>query len=249
MLRIAGALLYQKTRARSVLLVPLRGLALQHARLLNKAGVTARSLSGSRTAAYRVELRQLLQERQLQALVLSPEALCHRDSLLRALNERQGGITAFEEAHLWTDAAHWSPTLTLASTRLQGRRQLSLTGSLRIGKEAQLADALRMSVAVASRGVFARRSLIMRIKPRPPASCPPLSRVRMQEATREEWWWRVAYVNSMIVVARQKNGNAIIYAHTQHLVEHQVFALKEMVSRRVARVGGPLPSVYSYQAG
>jgi len=110
--------LYKKLRVPSVLLVPLTGLGLQHARLLNKAGVTARALSGSSTAGDRVELRQLLQEQRLQALVVSPEALCHSASLVRVLNERPGGITAFDEAYLWANAADRRPTLSPAATRL-----------------------------------------------------------------------------------------------------------------------------------
>jgi len=129
--RIACALLYQKLRVQSVPLVPLTCLGRQHARLLNKADVTARKFSGSCTAGGRVELRQLFHKQRRQALVVSPEALCHSASLVRVLNERPGGITAFDEAHLWADAAGWRPTLSLAATCLQGRRRLALTGSLR----------------------------------------------------------------------------------------------------------------------
>jgi len=241
--------MYQKTRVPSVLLTPLTGLGRQHARLLNQAGVSARALSGSISAADRVELRQLLQDRQLQALVVSPEALCHSASLLRALNERQGGITAFDEANLWADAADWRATLSLAATRLQGRRRLALTGSLRTGKEAQLADILGMTSPIVGRGIFLRTNLILRIMPRPPAFCPPFFNLRAQIAADEEWCWRVAYVTCWIVDARRKDGNVIIYARSQQIVEQLVSALKESVQRRVARVGGALPPVYAYHAG
>jgi len=105
MFGIACALFYQKFRVPSVLLINLTGRGRQHARMLNKAGVTARAFSGSSTAGDRVDLRQLLQEQRLQAPVVSPEVLCHSASLVSALNERPGGITVFDEAHLWADAA------------------------------------------------------------------------------------------------------------------------------------------------
>ena len=249
MFGIACALLYQKLRVPSVLLVPLTGIGRQHARLLNNAGVTARALSGSSTAGDRVELRQLFQEQPLQALVVSPEALCRSASLVRVLNERPGGITAFDEAHLWADAADWRPTLSLAATRLQGRRRLALTGSLRTGKEDQLADILRMTSPVIGRGKFVQANLILRIMPRPPAFCPSFFNLLAQIAAEEDWCWRLAYVTCWIVDARRKDGNVIIYARSQKINEQLVTARKASVQRRVARVGGALPSVYAYHAG
>jgi len=61
---------------------------------------------------------------------VSSEALCHRPSLSQVVTGHPGGITVFDEAHLWADAADWRPTLSVAATRLQGRRRLALMGSL-----------------------------------------------------------------------------------------------------------------------
>ena len=48
--------------------------------------------------------------------------------------------------------------------------------------------------------------------------------------------------------ARQKDRNFIINARFHQIAEQQISALKESEERRVARVGGALPSVYAYKA-
>ena len=59
----------------------------------------------------------------------------------------------------------------------------------------------------------------------------------------------MAYVTCWIVDARRKDGNVIIYARYQHIVEQLITALKASVQRRVACIGRALPSVYAYHAG
>jgi len=89
----------------------------------------------------------------------------------------------------------------LAATRPQGRRRLALTDSLQTGKEAQLADVLRITSPVVGRGKFVLANLILRIMPLPPAFCPSFFNLPAQIAAEEEWCWRVAYVTCWIVNA------------------------------------------------
>jgi len=77
-------------------------------------------------------------------------------------------LLANNKLHIWLDAVDCRPELTLLAKKLSGLGGLSLSGSVMIGQEYAVGDALRLCLPEVHRGDFERANVVLRDMHRAP---------------------------------------------------------------------------------